>query len=153
MRDEELTAKLQFADNMVRRPGDPQGAARSIVPGNTELMLYMAQHWPYDETVVAEMKAIREENDPMDLLPSKAEFAREVWTRLTARRVDNEDFTKLGKLYADVCGYIDKPQTNVAVMTNSNNKVMVVNQKGTDEEWSKKLIRQQKKLVSAATKK
>ncbi|WP_292414149.1 hypothetical protein [Methylophaga sp.] len=68
-------------------------------------------------------------------------------------RLSPEDYAKLGKLYADVRGFIEKPQTTINNNNNvTNNRVMVVRENGSDEDWEAKLRKQQDNLTNASTK-
>lgn len=67
-----------------------------------------------------------------------------------AKYTDPDTYAKLAKVYAEVRGFIEKPQ--VAVTTNVQtitNKVMVVRESGSDAEWERKLAMQQASLANA----
>ena len=79
------------------------------------------------------------------LLPSKQEFAYEVWRKI--RESGKADASlKLLELFAKTMGYLEKPGDSKASGATPVSKVMVVAASDTDEEWGEALKRQQEKL-------
>ncbi len=150
MSEEEL--KAEYA-RLLLKITDPFKAALQLFPDNTSRALRVANEWPTDPEVVAAQSELLEEDGELSFLPTKADLARNIWDRMQNERVSPDDYAKLGKLYADVRGFIEKPQTNVSVNNNvTNNRVMVVRENGTDEDWEAKLRKQQENLTNASTK-
>lgn len=146
MSDTELKAK--FAAELLRNPKEPFLAGLSVFPNDNGRALRAAYEWPNDPEVKAEQARLTAKDGGAGFLPSKAELARAIWDKSTAA-YDAEDFTKLAKLYADVMGFIQKPEPAVNVNVN-NNRVMVVKDHGTNEEWAEKLAAQQRELTNVA---
>src|SRR5690606_38718084 len=87
-------------------------------------------------------------------LPTKAELAREVWRIGTNPRTSVDERLKALRLYADVRGYIEKYQAGTVINNTNNvlsqNRVMLVKDFGTDEEWELAVEEQQRKLIESA---
>ncbi len=148
MTDEQL--KAEYA-KLLLKITDPFKAALQLFPDNTSRALRVANEWPTDPEVVAAQAAFLDEDGELSFLPTKADLARNIWDRMQNERICPDDYAKLGKLYADVRGFIEKPQSNVNVNNNvTNNRVMVVRENGTDEDWAAKLRKQQEKLTNAS---
>jgi len=151
MSEEEL--KAEFARLLLRTPEDPFKAALMLFPDNTSRALRVANEWPADPEVIAAQAAIVEDEGEMSFLPTKADLARSIWSRMQGDRICPEDFAKLGKLYAEVRGFIEKPQTNINTNVNNvTNRVMVVRESASDADWETKLRKQQEDLTNASTK-
>lgn len=150
--DEEQRLKLAFAGALLKHPQDLEGrfAAALSVTSDTGKALIMANKWLDDATVVAEQQRLTKNADEGDLnfLGTKADFAREV---LEAGRQswDGDTKHKFFKLYAEMRGFVVKADTNVNVQVN-NNRVMVVKDMGTDDEWERKAQRQQRELIDVS---
>lgn len=148
MNDDEL--KKKFADELLKNPGDPFPIALALFPDNTNRALRVATEWPQDIVVLEYIANVKKEKREEDYLPTKADLCRKIWDKLDKPFVYSEDFVKLAKLYADIMGYIEKPQTNIKVdNTTVNNKVMVVKTCESDNEWEQRALRQQEKLINA----
>jgi len=151
MSDEEL--KAEFARLLLKSPSDPFKAALMLFPDNTNRALRVANDWPADPEVMAAQAALLEEDGELSFLPTKADFARKIWDKMDEERLAPEDFAKLGKLYADVRGFIEKPQTNINNNVNNvTNRVMVIRESESNDDWEAKLRKQQEDLTNASTK-
>ena len=147
LEDEDL--KRKYAELLLKTPEDPFKAACVLFPTNTNKAVWVSDNWSLDEDVLAFQNELLTERDEESFLPSKSEFARKIWQKMNNTHVDVDDYTKLGRLYADVRGFIEKPQTTINNNTqNVANRVMVISDKGTEDEWEAKLLKQQKELVS-----
>lgn len=136
---------------------DPFKAALQLFPDNTNRALWVANHWPIDAEVKAEQERLMGEDDGSSFLPSKAELARDIWQRMQGTTLANgvtipptpEEYAKLAKLYADVRGFIEKPQTNVNV-NNITQRVVEVPVFQSESEWENAAARQQRELLENA---
>lgn len=122
-------------------------AALSLFPNNTNRALWVANHWPNDAEVKAEQKRLTDEGGDMAFLPGKGDLARDIWQRMQG--TTPEEYAKLAKLYADVRGFIEKPQTNVNVTTNVN-RVVEMPVFANESEWEAEAARQQRELLENA---
>ena len=143
----EAEAKGNFARLLLKEPGNPFAVALKVFPGDTKKALRVANEWPSDPEVLALQESATETEGELAFLPTKAKLAREVWDMMHDKYTDAATFAKLGKLYAEIMGLIEKPQ--VAVTTNVQqitNKVMIVRESVSDAEWERKLLAQQTAL-------
>lgn len=149
---DEQRLKVAFAAALLKHPQDMEGRFKAAlsVTSDTGQALLMANKWIDDPAVKAEQQRLIENSNEgeLDFIGTKAELAREV---LTAAREswDGEVKHKFYKLYADIRGFISKPDTQVNVQVN-NNRVMVVKDLGSNEEWEERARRQQGALIDAS---
>lgn len=145
--------KAAFAAFLLQNPANAFEAALKVSQGDYAYALRIITEfkWQDDPEVIATKKQMLEEaeNGEMSFLPGKADLARKIWDRMSGC-TDNEEYVKLAKLYADVCGYISKVDTNITVNTQTNNKTLVVRDMGTVEEWENKAAIQQRDLLANA---
>ena len=135
---------------------DPFKAALQLFPDNTNRALWVANHWPNDDEVKAEQTRLSNEEGDSFLL-SKREFLQDIEQRMRGTVYPNgavipptpEEYAKLAKLYADVRGFIEKPQTNVNVTTNVN-RVVEMPVFANESEWEAEAARQQRELLENA---
>ena len=135
---------------------DPFKAALQLFPDNTNRALWVANHWPNDDEVKAEQTRLSNEEGDSFLL-SKREFLQDIEQRMRGTVYPNgavipptpEEYAKLAKLYADVRGFIEKPQTNVNVTTNVN-RVVEMPVFANENEWEAEAARQQRELLENA---
>jgi hypothetical protein len=152
MSDTEL--KERFAAALLKHPQTMEGrfqAALSVTPDTGQALL-MANKWVNDpEVTAAQQKLVASsKGGELDFIQTEAEFVREILTE--ARSCwDHEVKIKYYNLYAEVRGFKrNKADTQVNVQVN-NNRVMVVRDLGTDQEWETKAQRQQKALITDAS--
>lgn len=145
----ESELKEQFAKILLKNPENPFEAALKIFPEDVNTALQIATEWPADPLVINATNDILEDEDELSFLPNKAKLARHIWGKLDGEYICNEDYVKLAKLYAEVLGFIEKPQTNInANISAVSNRVMIVKESGSNDEWEQKLLQQQQKLQS-----
>ena len=140
--------KALFAEALLKNPDNPFTAAKSVFPTNMAYALYISNHWRHDEDVVSKQKQLLKTNGEAKYLPSKTEVAREIHT-LAGDAKDSEVALKALQLYCNVRGFIEKPGTVI----NNNavcNKIMVVKDHGTDDDWERKLQDQQQNLIESS---
>lgn len=132
---------------------DPFKAALTLFPNPSDLgkALRIAQEWAKDPLVIAEKERLNSDECRLEQLPGKSDLALAIWNRLNHKHTDNEDFAKLAKLYADMRGYIAKPETNINVHANVDNRVMRIKDLGSDKDWEAKAERQQRELLNVST--
>lgn len=157
MMDEELLKKA-FGIELARNPGEPFQAALSIFGDDTGKALMASQVWVRDPLVIQSRDEYLAENGVEVKLDSKAELAAKILKFADEKNADETRYLHDGKdrlsaykLYAEVMGYIEKPQ----VVNNNNvvatsNKVMVVQNFGDDDNWEQALAAQQRQLVHDA---
>jgi hypothetical protein len=107
---DDVELKRTFALELLRTPADPFRAALSVFESDVNRALRVAVEWPKDAAVKAEVARLRGGEGELALLPTKADLARSVWDRAQGKRVDDESFVKLSRLYAEVMDYLPKTQ-------------------------------------------
>jgi len=148
-RDED-TLKDAFAAELLRTPNDPFKAAQKIV-GNTIRALQMSQDWPTDVYVLKRQVELIEEFGEDNFLPSKLTLARRIYELGETTTASISERLAAYRLYADLRNFIEKPSLiNQNNLTVNNNKVMVVQDFGSDDQWEETAKNQQMKLVSDA---
>jgi len=131
---------------------DPFKAALFVCEGMpTQKALKMATEWPNDLEVKGFIKAIKDKEESIENLPNKKDLAQAIWDKMESCRFP-EDYAKLAKLYAEVRGFIEKPD-NKPVVTINQNRVMVVKDLGNAEDWQAKAEKQQRDLLNVSTSK
>jgi hypothetical protein len=152
---DETELKRRFALELMRTPSEPFNAARRVFPGDITEAIFKAQSWPVDPDVQAFIKELTSRQpDDGGILPTKDHLARMLWDLATdtTKKVDTRDRLTAFKLYGELRGFIDKSGagTNVNITNAISNKVLVVKDFGSDDDWEKKAKAQQAKLISEA---
>lgn len=106
--EDESGKKAAFAVELLKTPADPFRAALAVFATNTNKALRVANEWPADSFVIAEVKRLKEEEGELSFLPSKADLARSLWERAHTASTDNDDFTKMARLYAEIMDFVPK---------------------------------------------
>jgi hypothetical protein len=137
--------KDAFAAALLRSPDDPFTAALAVFGTDTRTALYVSQEWVRDLYVLQKQAELLEQFGEDEFLPSKATLARDVFNFARSTK-DGKEKIAAYKLYAEVRGMIEK-QTAIANVTVNNNRVMVVKDHGTDDDWETAARIQQAKLI------
>jgi hypothetical protein len=153
---DESQEKVAYA-GLLLKERDPFKAALSLFPNNTNRALWVANHWPVDPEVKEAQAKLTAEGGEMGFLPDKAELARDIWERMQGTKTADgrtisptaDEYSKLAKLYADVRGFIEKPQNNQNV-TVVIPKAIEVPTHGTNEEWEQAAAKQQQDLLNVS---
>lgn len=152
----ETEEKAAFAALLLRER-DPFKAALTLFPNNTNRALWIAAHWPKDPEFIALQAAINSKADEMSFLPGKAHFAQQLLDRMEGRRPDGsiippsaDDYAKIAKIYANVRGFEQKPETAVVNNNVIVQKVIEVPTHGSNEEWEVAVEKQQTELLNVS---
>lgn len=151
----ELEQKEKFAKLFLDYGGDLLAshnfkAAIELFPEDTRTALKIATEWPHDSEVKGFIKKIQDFETSIDSLPSKKDLAEDIWKKMQKPYVDPKEYAALAKLYAEVRGFIEKPENKQVVNINQN-RVMVIKDQGSPDEWSNKAEKQQRDLVNVST--
>lgn len=146
----ELERKKRFAIELLKDPNDPFKAALRVFGQDTGMALRASSTWPTDVDVIKFTEEAVGELGDLHFLPSKADLAREAWTLATSANVPVDDRLKAMRLYGDVRGFIEKQGTIINNNVLTNNKVMLVKDHGSTDNWEERLIEQQAKLIDDA---
>jgi len=119
-------------------------AALAVVGGDANVAVLVHEVWRNDPFVIREVKRLHNEGDNDNVGLSKVEFLERIIIMIDNSR-DDKAKVSLMNLYAEIKGFTGKnPQVQLNSITN---KVMIVQSKGSDKEWSQGLREQQMKLV------
>lgn len=147
---DEREAKAKFARLLLKEPGDPFAVALKVFPNDTKHALWVANNWPADPEVTDLQEKAEEDEGELAFLPTKGQLCRGIWDKMNDKYTDADTYAKLSKVYAEVRGFIEKPQVAVTTnVQNVTNKVMIVRETGSDIEWERKLALQQASLANA----
>lgn len=151
----EIEQKKKFAYEFLRDPNNSFGVAKNIFndPYDPKIVgkaLRISREWPKDPVVIAEKERLLKNNGERHFLPTKEQLSRELLTKAREAK-DFDSSHKFYKLYAETQGLIEKPTTNItANIQNHSNRVMVITNNGSDEDWEVKAKAQQEKLINDA---
>ncbi len=138
--------KQQFALALLTFVGDATKAAERVAPGNAYYAKYMAEHWPNDPYVIRAKKELIDEYGDDFFLPSKYDLGRKL-TVIMDTCPDPTSKLRAIELYARIFSHL---QPNGAINVNSNNvttnKVMLVRDYGSDDQWEERALAQQRQL-------
>lgn len=141
--------KRRFALELLKTPEAPYKAAIVVFGDDTASALAASARWISDPDVLKFIDELRDEHGEINLLPDKVATAREIWSlATTAPHV--EDRLKALRTYAELRGFIDKAAPTTVGINVTQNRVMIVQDHGSNDEWETKLIDQQRQLVHDA---
>lgn len=127
----------------------PYKAALAVL-GATETSQALRVHklWANDPIVINEVNRINSALEEGDVGLSKNDFLRKVLDTHKELK-DGKDKIAALRLYAEVRGFLKKDEG--VTVNNVINKVMVVQNKGTDDEWGMRLRNQQLNLINGSS--
>lgn len=114
----------QFA-KLVLGGKTPFEAAKELFPDDSGTALKVSEEWPQSEEYAFAVAEIEASGKGIET-KSKDEFANYIWRRMEC--ADDDDASKFAKIYADVRGFIQKPNTNVNISNNSEQMDVNVSQ-------------------------
>lgn len=146
--EDNAVLKKAFAAALLYHPNEPFKAGAKVFPGNHTRALTAAQVWVGDPEVLQFQVDLLEEFGEDNFLPNKVMLARRIFELGENERASIPERLAAFRLYADVRGFIEK----AALIQNNNvtlnqNRVMVVKDHGTDDDWEVKVAAQQSKLI------
>ena len=142
----EQDRKARFAEALLRNPNNAYAAACSVFGMDTATALRVSSEWPYDLFVLQRQAELLEQFGPDEYLPTKAVVARRIYeTGETA--TDVKDKLAAFKLYAELRGFVPKGDGANVNLTVNNNRVMVLRDFGSDDDWETAAAKQQTKLI------
>jgi hypothetical protein len=148
MFNDDREQKTKFAEAWLRDPDHPIDAAR-IVFNDLGIALQVGSTWVNDPFVLAEKARLFIELGPKNFLARKEDQAREIYKICLNDKLSTDDRLKAHRLYAEIMGHIEKPQTNIQNNLVTGN-VLYVPAFQSQEEWERKAIEQQRSLTSDA---
>ena len=133
----ELTRSLmrQYALELAKDPAEPYDAARALWPHDTGNAVYVWQNWPNLPEIQAYIRAVHKVVGVAGQLPTEDEYALNLW-KLAKDAPDEDTRLKYLRLFAEATGQLKRPGGDGGGITVNQNRVMVVNNMGTDQQWS-----------------
>lgn len=125
---EKLLKKL-FAAEWARQHDNPFEAARQV-EDQIGKAHFIATNWINDADVLAEVARLRAELGPMSHVPTKEQFAAEVYKSSKDCKTAGDKLSYL-KFFAQVMGYVEKE----GGVTINNNQWAVLSEPVTEEKW------------------
>lgn len=151
MQDDEQKLKSAFAAELLKTPSDPFKAALAVFGVDTGRALRAAHEWFKDPFVIEECARLR--NEGFETY-GKDELRDKLITNLLqiveGERSIADDRIKAAKVIGELRGLIEKPSTTINNNVVTANKVMVVKDHGSADEWEAKLRKQQNGLTNAS---
>ena len=137
--------KRRFGE-LLAQNHDPAMAALALFPNSPEMFAEAEAKWVRDPEVVKAYEDAKQASkvDEDDLL-TKIELARELENKMQTVEKPAE-FTQMARLYAELMGYIEKPQPSANVNL-SIPKVIEIPVFGNNDAWEKTAQKQQRGLV------
>jgi len=139
--------KTAFAEALLRNPDNAFQAGTQVFGAETNKALFAATQWVNDDFVLHEKARLLKTSGARAFLPSKEDYAREVWKTATDPKCPIEDKRGLLSLYGDVMGYKEAAAKPTGGITVNNNRVMIVKDHGTDSDWERRAMQQQHALT------
>lgn len=103
--------KEAFALELLKQTEPFKAAIAVFGQGEVGKCLKLSMEWPADPYVMAHKKYLLDTQGAESFLPTKADIAKKILTIHDEAR-SSEDKIKALKLYADVLGFIVKPETD-----------------------------------------
>lgn len=136
----EIAFKKRFAEEYIAC-GNATEAAKKVFGDNVSMAVIAGVKWIKDPEVMQFIEEYGDVGDDADLsLDSQCKRYLEIYNRTQNVKDKISALNSIDRIK----GY-DKP--SVSNVTVNNNKVMIVPRCGSDEEWEKKAVEQQKMLM------
>lgn len=138
--------KKLFAEQLLKDPSDPFKVALSIFGSDTGGALLAAQEWPSDFEVIEYQQQLIKEQGELAFLPSIKEALRLAYDIASGKVTATAEMIKGLDIYMKGRDFYPK---EAPLIENNTNNVMVVYNHGSDENWEKNALQQQRKLKAA----
>lgn len=146
-RSEDELKKL-FAQALLECNFKPYFAARQVFtnPTDGQRALTASEKWPNDPIVKAEQARLIDTLGEEAFLPSKVKVARDVYDMAMDEKTSVAERLAAMRFYSDLRQFIPKDTKGVQVNVN-NNRVMIMPDYGSDDDWERKTIEHQQKTI------
>lgn len=145
---QEHELKRAFAEAWLHCPHDPHAAAQSVC-SNTSISYRMAMEWVLDPFVRQCQEELVKVNGEDHYLPNRTILIRRIMDIGDDKENGAKERLAAYKLVAELRDFMPKQEQNTNIQINQN-RVMIVKDHGTDDEWREKMAAQQAKLVEDA---
>ena len=128
-------AAQRFAVAFVKDPTDAWAAAHAAWPDDPRWKSWAYQNLPGHPQILAFVAAVHELVDRESLeLPSEHEYAVFLWKAAQSALDDKIKLSYL-RLLAEARGHLKRPQGSDTNITVNQNRVMIVESQGNDDQW------------------
>lgn len=141
----------RFAYEHLKTPDDAMGAAQRAFVNDDISAAQVADHWPTNAFVIKFKQELLSEFGEEHFLPSKSDIARQLYKIGANCAQAADDRIKALKELANLLGYIEKPAAVTVNTGSTNNRVMIVRDHGTVDDWEQRAIEQQSRLINGHT--
>jgi hypothetical protein len=138
--------KRLFAEQYMATPQEIYKAGTAAWPDKPSEGLRVALEWVNDPEVIKYCNELRTAGISPNV-PPKEQVVKELLDIGRDVRAEAADRIKAFELASKIMGYIVPAQTNIKHTTVTDNRVMVVRDHGSPDEWEAKAQLQQKRLI------
>ena len=146
--EDEFDQKERFAFNWLKNPNNPWKVANALFGQDLQRASYVAQHWIVDALVLSFKADLLEKHGARYFLPTKEEYARDVYDMATDERIEPRDRLHAFEIFGKTMGYIEKPaDTHIGDNNITLNRVMIIRDIPDSDKWEQIATKQQKRLM------
>lgn len=148
-RRDDVELKKLFAKAMLECNFKPYDAARAVFTNPTDGMraINASDNWPNDPIVKMEQARLIEDLGEESFLPSKVMLAREIYSMGQDTTASIGDRLAAFRLYSDLRQFVPRDKGPQVSLNIQQNRVMVMPDHGSDDDWEKKLVDHQQKAI------
>lgn len=139
----------RYAAEQLRAPGRDIHIALGLIP-ETQIAIAAVNAWNNDPTVIRERLRLMEEYGERAELPTKETIAKEILELARASEHSVPDRLKAYGQYTEMMNYTGRNAGATAAVNIFSNKVMLVKDHGTNDDWEARAVSQQSGLVKQA---
>lgn len=144
--DAYVILKKAFALAYLENKDEAFKIANILFPDNPAFAFQISKEWPEDEIVLEFLDEFKA--DVKGNLPTKEDAAAKAWGWTNTFEDPEHKLAALSE-FNELMGYTGK-NSGITINNQTVNKVMVIKEMGTMDEWEKKAIRQQKALLDVS---
>jgi len=145
---EPVESKAAYAAFLLNEK-NPFEAAKKLCPTDTGRALWVASNWANDPEVIAEVQRLKGDSRNIMGIATRYELAKFYWDLANDKTIEPKDRIIAAEKYGAVAQIYDPKATNTTnIKVDAAPRVMVVRDHGNDDEWEKKVERQQRELTN-----
>lgn len=146
---DETQLKKAFALALLETSGQPYEAARKVFKSFTDgqRALHASNHWVNDPVVLTEQTRLIEDLGEEYFLPTKVMTARAIYALGELVTASVGERLAAFRLYSEIRKFLPKDNVAAVNVNIQQNRVMVMKDHGTDEEWEAKAAAHQMKAI------
>lgn len=145
----DVSLKKRFAAEQLRQPGKDIHIALGLIP-ETQIAIAAVNAWNKDPEVIRERLRLMEEYGQRAELPTKETVALEILEMARESKHTVTDRLKAYSQYNEMMNYTGRNSGQQAAVNIFSNKVMLLKDHGTNDDWEARAVAQQSGLVKDA---